>query len=300
MTISASDSVSPGGETRFDSSAIADGRRARHQDGAPATKLDPFAARVGARVGARSHHPAVATVEVVISAYVVLSVLMIAVGTVVSHWWAPSALGRWDESVNRWFAGHRTGLINHVTAAATFMADTGAVVGIALVAAVIMVILRRWRNALVLAVALLLEVTVFLSTTFTVARPRPAVPRLDSTPSTASFPSGHIAASLVLWAAVAFCVMTWRRQRVLAVLASCIAVVAPLTIGFARVYRGMHHVTDVVAGGCLGLGALTAALVAERATSVAIVVRGEHRRRRSVEPAVVEGARVKNRMEVAR
>ena len=37
-----------------------------------------------------------------------------------------------------------------------------------------------------------------------------------------------------------------------------------LTVAFARTYRGMHHVTDVVAGALLGVGALAASAFAVR------------------------------------
>jgi undecaprenyl-diphosphatase len=267
MITSVSDSVS-GGDAGFDPEAASD----EDDDRAP-SPLDTAAEFVGTNVARRGNHPAVATVAVLVGAYAVLTLIMLTVGTMLTHWWVPSALGHWDEAVNRWFAGHRTPFLDHVTAAATFMANTVAVVVLALIAAVVMVLLRRWRNALVLAVALVLEVTVFLSTTFAVGRPRPNVVRLDSTPTTASFPSGHIAASLVLWGAIALCVTTFHKQRVLAVLVWCIAIVAPLAIGFARVYRGMHHWTDVAAGAFLGLAALTSGVLAERATSVAMAAR---------------------------
>jgi undecaprenyl-diphosphatase len=271
MRTSVSDSVS--GEPRFDAAVMPD----HPSDGLPPAPFDRVAEAAGTNVARHGHHPAVATLEVFVAAYVALTAVLLAVGVLITRWWVPSGFGHWDESVNRWFADHRTALLNHVTAVATFMANTGAVVALAVVAALVMVLLRRWRNALILGVALVLEVTVFLSITFTIARPRPDVVRLDSTPSTASYPSGHIAASLVLWGAVALCAVTFSRARAVAVLAWCIAVLAPLTIGFARVYRGMHHWTDVTAGALLGVAALTAGVLAERATSAAAAARQQRR-----------------------
>jgi undecaprenyl-diphosphatase len=271
MRASLSESVAK--QARADAGAISD----TATDGFPPAPFDRMADATGRNVARRGQFPPVATLEVFVAAYVTLTAVMLAVGTLITRWWVPSGLGHWDESVNQWFADHRTPFLNHVTAAATFMANTGAVVVIAAVAAAVMLLLHRWRNALVLGVALVLEVTVFLSITFTIARPRPDVVRLDSTPSTDSFPSGHIAASLVLWGGVALCALTFRRRRVAMVVAWCIAVMAPLAIGFARVYRGMHHWTDVGAGGFLGLAALTAGVVAERATSAAVAARARRR-----------------------
>ena len=46
-------------------------------------------------------------------------------------------------------------------------------------------------------------------------------------------------------------------------------VVFAAIVGLARVYRGMHHLTDVVAGALLGIGSLLVATVATRASAVA-------------------------------
>jgi undecaprenyl-diphosphatase len=108
--------------------------------------------------------------------------------------------------------------------------------------------LGRWRESLVLAAAITGELLVFLAVTFVVQRDRPDVPRLDAAPPTSSFPSGHTAAAVAIYGAIAF--VLWRRSRHRAwagvVVALCCAV--PVVVGLSRIYRGMHHPTDVVVG----------------------------------------------------
>ena len=95
---------------------------------------------------------------------------------------------------------------------------------------------------------------------FLVDRPRPDVAKLGSEPATSSFPSGHSAATTVIYVLIALCVSTTVRRRSLRIAAWCVAILMPCAVGFARVYRGMHHPTDVLFGILMGVAALTVAM----------------------------------------
>lgn len=70
---------------------------------------------------------------------------------------------------------------------------------------------------------------------------------------TSSFPSGHIAATICLYTAIAVLVMA-RTDRWWRWLSVVLAVVMPLGVATSRMYRGMHHPTDFL--GAILLGAL--------------------------------------------
>jgi membrane-associated phospholipid phosphatase len=91
---------------------------------------------------------------------------------------------------------------------------------------------------------------------YAVGRPRPKVPHLGSTPSTYSFPSGHAAATLVLYGGLALIVTGRTRHLAARAVTWTLAVVFPLWVAFSRVSRGQHHLTDVIAGLALGAGVL--------------------------------------------
>ena len=55
------------------------------------------------------------------------------------------------------------------------------------------------------------------------------------------------------------------------------AVLLPIYVGVSRVYRGMHHPTDVMASVVLGAGALSFALFAVHSAAVAADRRHDHR-----------------------
>src|SRR6478735_6494212 len=121
-------------------------------------------------------------VAVTIIGYVVLAALMLGIGLLLTHA-LDGSVGAWDRHVSAHFAGHRTSDSNEITKVATSLVNTLPAILIAAVIDAFLALRRRWREAAFLAIALFLEITVFLSVTFVVNRPRPAVPRLNATPS---------------------------------------------------------------------------------------------------------------------
>jgi membrane-associated phospholipid phosphatase len=195
--------------------------------------------------------------------YFVLTALMLGVGLLLTHA-LDGTVGAWDRHVSEYLARHRTSAWNDITKVATSAANTLPAIAIAAVVDAVLALRRRWREAAFLALALTLEITVFLSLTFTVDRSRPAVPRLNSTPSTGSFPSGHTAAATVLFVGTALIVIWCTRHTLLSILSGFLGVLFTVTVGFARLYRGLHYPTDVFAGALVGLACLTIAAFAVR------------------------------------
>jgi len=196
---------------------------------------------------------------------------LVLVGHLLGHQWRGSGLVRWDASVDRRLAADRQDPWTGITHLATFLAETITVIAMGLAAFVLLrVRLRRWREPLFLAVTLIGEVTIFVSTTLLVDRARPPVRHLDSAPPTSSFPSGHTAASVALYGGLA--VLAWRLGvwGWLRLVATALAVLVPVLVAVSRMYRGMHYPTDVIAGallGCCWLAATSAVILGRRPVS---------------------------------
>jgi len=254
---------------------------------APGGRTERLADRTGDRP------PAATAGGVLVAGYVAISAVLLGAGLFLTHVLLDAGVGSWDEHISRWLVDNRTAWLNDLTKYATYIANTEGVVAVAAVATVALLVGRRWREATVVAGGLIVEFLVFLTVNYAVDRPRPDVPRLNATPATSSFPSGHVAASLVVWGAIALVVMVLTSNVVLRVLAWIPAVGLPLVIAFARVYRGMHHTTDVIAGMVLGLMALAVAVEAGRmwtATAhrrTATVPRADRRDEAPYEPVAV-------------
>lgn len=112
---------------------------------------------------------------------------------------------------------------------------------------------RRWWLAALPALALALHVMIHIATSIIIARPRPAVETLDIGQPTASFPSGHMGATTAQLLVVALFLC----QRVLSRVWRAVIIAAVtgylLTLGWSRVYLGMHHLSDVLWGAVNGV-----------------------------------------------
>ncbi len=216
------------------------------------------------RAQTAAQHPVRRALAVTGIAYAVLTATMLAIGFLLTDA-LDGSVGRWDEHVNRAFVHHRTGSWNDITKVATSSLNTEPVVVAIVLLVACYALLRWWREAAVIAIAMTLEITVFLSTTFAVGRPRPAVPRLNETPATSSFPSGHTAAATVLFTVLAVIVAWHTERRTVRTIVWITAAVAIVAVAVGRVYRGLHHPTDVLAGVVLGVACVLAALWAVRA-----------------------------------
>ena len=190
---------------------------------------------------------------VLVGCAVALLVVLVLVGLFLAKVASHDALGQADSSLSRWFAAHRSKDLNQVTHYTTDLAETPTIALLALlVVAGAALVWRRWREPLLVAIAVAGEVLLFLIVTLLVDRPRPPVKHLDAAPPTSSFPSGHTAAAIALYGAVAVLASERARSAALRWLLVAIGVLVPLVVALSRVYRGMHYTTDVLGGMILG------------------------------------------------
>lgn len=180
-------------------------------------------------------------------------------GVLVAAKWGP--LHRLDERVafdlNDYVAPHHA-----QTRAWQWLSDVFAPAvlrGVLLVAAVMLLVARRLRAALLCAGTSLGSLLLVTAGKAIVDRTRPVVPHPVAAAPGASFPSGHACTAAA--AAMTLVVLVWpgasRRQRVaVAVLAGLLGA----AVGISRMVLGVHFLTDVV-GGWLGATALVALLV---------------------------------------
>jgi undecaprenyl-diphosphatase len=164
-----------------------------------------------------------------------------------------------DSAIPRWFAARRTPSLNHLSLIASNLGATQDILIVSVVTCVVfLAVTRRWRPVIFVAVVMFGELGAFLIIEEIVKRPRPDVPHLDSGLPTSAFPSGHMAATTCLYVAIAILVIGHARGwwRYLFLIP---AIVMPVMIATARMYRGEHHPTDILASVLFAALWLTAA-----------------------------------------
>ncbi|MEA3214265.1 MAG: hypothetical protein QOJ19_421 [Acidimicrobiia bacterium] len=178
-------------------------------------------------------------------------------GLLLVHVFEDGPIGSADRRVSIWFAEHRTPTVNSLTNWGSMLAESLVKWALVLIVGSLVVLLwRRWHDALFLATVVAFEGMVFVIVSFIVDRQRPPVEQLDPIPPSGSFPSGHTTAAVAFYGALLVVVWWHTKRRAVRAVFALLASVIPVIVGISRVARGMHHLIDVVAGLALGIASV--------------------------------------------
>ena len=219
-------------------------------------------------------HPVRVFLVTVIAGYALLATLAIAAGLLFTELLVPvHGFEKWDNDVTRWLAEHRSSPLTDLSWLGSTFAGGLVIPAVVGVLVLVFVIRRKWLLAAFTLFVICVESGSYRATTLVVERDRPPVHRLEGLDPTASFPSGHIAATAALYGGLSLLLASWVGRRWFSVLAFSLALALALFVGWARMYRGMHHLTDTAAGLAMGVLALGITVFAARAATAAATAR---------------------------
>jgi undecaprenyl-diphosphatase len=168
-----------------------------------------------------------------------------------------TSVSKSEDGLDRSFAANRTGGWNTATEIFSLLGSTPVIIGLMLVTGVALrLAFHRWRESIIVITAVTLQATIFLFTGFVIDRQRPDVAKLEEAAPTSSFPSGHTGAATALYLAIAL-ILAWQLRRTAwKPILIGLLVLLPLAVGVSRLYRGMHHPTDVIVGIANGIACI--------------------------------------------
>lgn len=153
-----------------------------------------------------------------------------------------------EQGINAWFVDHRVPWLDTFTSVFSQVGTTEFIIG-GTTLAVLLILwrTRQWWLAVVPALAVAIQAAIFLSSSLVVGRERPDVDKLDDVPPTSSFPSGHTGASFAFYLTLMMFAQRISHPTLRAVV-SVLCLLVPVLVGLARLYRGLHSLSDVVFG----------------------------------------------------
>lgn len=234
-------------------------------------------------------HPAAVFCAALLAGFAVLGLVSIALGLVVTDVLLRTGdLARTDESAVRSIVAERTPLLTDVSVVGSTVGGAPLLPILVGLIALVCAFMRQWRIAAFAVFVLVVESATYRVTSLVVPRERPDVRRLEDLPVDASSPSGHTAASIAVYIGLVLLLTSRFPTRGVRVVAWALAILLPIFVAAARMYRGMHHPLDVAGGLVVGIGAVLVLLFACRAVGVAAQARSPQTakatRSRSMEP----------------
>jgi membrane-associated phospholipid phosphatase len=226
------------------------------------------AERLAARVA--GWPPAAVFGLALVSGFVAYAVLLALVGSLVTDvvldvGWVRRA----DEGLIDGLVERRAPALTDVSAVLSGIGGGPVLASLAGLIVVVAATRRNWLMAAFVACLLPIETALYRLTLNLVPRTRPGVARLEDLPLGGSFPSGHTAASIAVYAGLMLLLASTTRHRPVAVAAWTVAIALPILVAVSRMYRGMHHPLDVAGGALVGLSTLAIVVFACRAAQAA-------------------------------
>ena len=112
---------------------------------------------------------------------------------------------------------------------------------------------KKFMSLLVFALSLPCTEYVYSFFKSLIERPRPPIDLRLIEVGKYSFPSGHSALSMVTYGLLIYFVCKYVQNRVLKTILITLLSLLIISIGFTRVWLGVHFPTDVIGGYCLGI-----------------------------------------------
>ena len=158
-----------------------------------------------------------------------------------------------DHQVADWLHDHRSHALTSLLRVVTALGSAWVLIPLAVVAVVFLLVRHLPRDAALVALAVVGAEVLTIGLKAGIGRERPFFANPLARETSPSFPSGHATVSLAVYGALAYVALRHLGNTVAGWVALGGAVVLVVSIGFSRLYLGVHFLSDVLAGFSAGL-----------------------------------------------
>ncbi len=175
-----------------------------------------------------------------------------------------SQLLQFDNSVTEIFVAARTPTLNEWALDVTALGSSFLITGFVLFLIAFFSLRKHWGDAFQIALAGIASAILSPILKNFVARERPPIALRLVEVSHYSYPSGHAMASSIIYLTVGLIFFERYQRRAERLLCFGTAGFLILLIGLSRIYLGVHYLTDVLGGFCVGISVALSAFAIRR------------------------------------
>jgi len=157
-----------------------------------------------------------------------------------------------DDAVLRWFAAHRSPILDEVMLEITFLGTGTVVLMIVAITGMFLWLTRHKYSALLLLISTAGGILLNNLLKQGYSRPRPQIVTWGTSAVSSSFPSGHAMSAIVVYGTVAYLAARLQARGRTRALTLAFAAIVILLICISRLYLGVHYPSDVIAGLIIG------------------------------------------------
>ena len=171
-----------------------------------------------------------------------------------------SSLLIFDKNVIYVIESIRTPLLNKIMAFITYTGNSNAVVFFFLIVMILLIILKKFRYLFSLLISMSGSTVFVLLIKNIIGRPRPPIENALIVLKDFSFPSGHSFMAVAFYGLVIYFIFDMLKSNNTKYLILVLGIIFVLSLGFSRLYLGVHWPSDVFAGFAAAI-ALVAAII---------------------------------------
>lgn len=168
----------------------------------------------------------------------------------------------WDTAISHFVYSWRSPFLTEIMKFISFL-GMDVVIVFSTIIVLILVLDKHKKEAFLFSFASIMGLVINLGLKLLIKRPRPEISPLVKE-QTYSFPSSHAMNSFVFYAAIAYFIFHFTKNKKISLAVSSLSILLILLIGLSRIYLGVHYPSDVLAGFVAGFWWFTTVIVLEK------------------------------------